>query len=349
MPRTPRTIWKGSLSFGLVNVPVGVYPATQDKTVHFNQFEEGTSDRIRYRKVNERTGEDVEQARIVRGVDVGSGDYVILSDDELAAAEPERSRAIEISDFVDLEKIDPIYYRASYYLAPEGDAATKAYALLRQAMKESNRIGVATMVMRTKEYLVAVRPHEDVLMLQTMYFADEIRPQEELPDLPNDQGLGEREVETAKMLIDAMAAEWNPDAYRDTYREKVQGLVDQKLAGHEIVTEAAPPERAPVIDLMAALNASMDRIAGGRSGAAAEEDTAAAESGSPPRPAAKSTRSTRAKAAPAKKTPAKKSASSGAPTAAKAEGAAPAAKRRTAKAPAAKAPAKSRETRRRAS
>ena len=190
-----RTIWKGALSFGLVNVPVGLYPATQDKAIHFNQLEEGTSDRIRYKKVNERTGEEVEAGKIVKGFDLGGGEYVILTDDELAAAEPERSKLVEITDFVDLDEIDPVFYRSTYYLAPEGEAAGKAYALLRQAMRESNKIAIGTLVMRNKEYPVAIRPDDDVLTLETMYFSDEIRsPSKELPDLPNVSELTEREI-----------------------------------------------------------------------------------------------------------------------------------------------------------
>src|SRR5580700_3292602 len=180
-----RTIWKGALSFGLVNVPVGVYPATQDKSIHFNQFEKGTSDRIRYKKVNERTGEEVDSADIVKGFDLGGGEYVMMSDEELAAAEPERSRQIEITDFVDLDDIDPVFYRTTYYLAPEGKGTDKPYALLRKAMSESRKVAIATMVMRNKEYLVAVRPEGDVLALETMFFADEVRsPQKDLPSLP---------------------------------------------------------------------------------------------------------------------------------------------------------------------
>ena len=180
-----RTIWKGALSFGLVNVPVGLYPATQDKNIHFNQLEAGTSDRIRYRKVNERTGQEVEPSKIVKGFDLGGGEYVILSDDELAAAEPQKSRLIEITDFVDLEEIDPIYFRATYYLAPEGEAASKAYGLLRQVMSNANKVAIGTLVMRNKEYPVAIRPDTEVLKLETLYFADEIRsPTKELPELP---------------------------------------------------------------------------------------------------------------------------------------------------------------------
>ena len=158
-----RTIWKGALSFGLVNVPVGLYPATQDKNIHFNQLEAGTSDRIRYRKVNERTGQEVESSKIVKGFDLGGGEYVILSDDELAAAEPQKSRLIEITDFVDLEEIDPIYFRSTYYLAPEGEAASKAYGLLRQVMSNANKVAIGTLVMRNKEYPVAIRPGTEVL------------------------------------------------------------------------------------------------------------------------------------------------------------------------------------------
>ena len=183
----PRTIWKGALSFGLVNIPVGLYPATSDKSIHFNQFEEGTSDRIRYKKINERTGEEVPQDRIVKGYDLGGGEYVILTEEELESAEPKKSRQIEISDFVGLVDIDPVFFRSSYYLAPEGEGADKAYALLRQAMAEAGRIGIATLVMRNKEYLVAIRPEDDALALHTMYFSDEVRASRARPRAARDR------------------------------------------------------------------------------------------------------------------------------------------------------------------
>ena len=164
--RMPRTIWKGALNFGLVNVPVGLYSATQDKAIHFNQFEEGTSDRIRYKKVNERTGAEVPAAKIVKGFDLGGGEYVLLTDEEIDAAEPEKSKLIEITDFVDLDQIDPVYYRSTYYLAPEGEAANKAYALLRQVMRRANKVAIGTVVMRNKEYPVAIRPDDEVLKLR---------------------------------------------------------------------------------------------------------------------------------------------------------------------------------------
>jgi DNA end-binding protein Ku len=275
-----RTIWKGALSFGLVNVPVGLYPATQDKAIHFNQLEEGTSDRIRYKKVNERTGKEVEAGKIVKGFDLGGGEYVILSDDELAAAEPEKSRLVEITDFVDLDEIDPVFYRSTYYLAPEGEAAGKAYALLRQAMRESNKIAIGTLVMRNKEYPVAIRPDDEVLTLETMYFSDEIRsPSKELPDLPNASELTEREIAMAQLLVESMESEWDPTRYHDTHREKVHALVEAKRNGDEIVIHSTERPEAKVVDLMDVLSASIESVkAGGR---AAKRPKAVAEGTAP--------------------------------------------------------------------
>jgi DNA end-binding protein Ku len=258
----PRTIWKGALSFGLVNIPVGVYPATSDKSIHFNQFEEGTTDRIRYKKVNGRTGDEVANDRIVRGFDLGGDEYVILTDEELESAEPKKSRQIEISDFVGLADIDPVYFRTTYYLAPEGAGSDKAYALLRRAMSEAGRIGIATMVMRNKEYLVAIRPDEDALALHTMYFSDEVRsPGKELPELPEDGEVSNRELSMAQLLIESMESEWDPDRFHDTHREKVQALIEEKAKGNEIVIPSAPEEPAKVVDLMEALNASVKAAA----------------------------------------------------------------------------------------
>jgi DNA end-binding protein Ku len=288
----PRTIWKGALSFGLVNVPVGLYPATSDKSIHFNQFESGTSDRIRYKKVNERTGEEVSGDRIVKGVDLGGGEYVILSDEELAAAEPERSRAIEITDFVDLDSIDPVYYRTTYYLAPEGKGSDKPYALLRKAMLESGKVAIATLVMRNKEYLVAIRPEQEALALETMYFSDEVRsPGRDLPALPDATDVTEKEIAMAQLLIESMESEWDPEQFHDTHREKVEALVEAKRAGQEIVIEAAP-KPAKVVDLFEALSASVAAAAGHTAKAkSAPKKTATAK---------KATAKTTAKKAPAK-------------------------------------------------
>ena len=293
-----RTIWKGSLSFGLVNVPVGVYPATQDKSIHFNQFEKGTSDRIRYKKVNERTGDEVESANIVKGFDLGGGEYVMLSDEELAAADPERSRQIEITDFVDLDDIDPVFYRTTYYLAPEGNGTDKPYALLRKIMKESRKVGIATMVMRNKEYLVAIRPEGDVLALETMFFADEVRsPNQELPRIPDDADLTDREVSMAHVLIDSMESEWDPERFHDTHRQKVESLIEEKSQGKVITIAKTAPE-PKIVDLMEALQASIDASQSNR--------TKPAKKVTGPKISAEKPPKKRASAATAKKAPASK-------------------------------------------
>jgi DNA end-binding protein Ku len=284
----PRTIWKGALSFGLVNIPVGLYPATSDKSIHFNQFEEGTSDRIRYKKVNERTGEEVRQDKIVKGYDLGGGEYVILTEEELESAEPKKSRQIEISDFVGLVDIDPVFFRSSYYLAPEGEGAEKAYALLRRAMSEAGRVAIATLVMRNKEYLVAIRPEEDALALHTMYFSDEVRAPGRDLDLPETGDVTDRELSMAQLLIESMESEWDPERFHDTHREKVEAIIEEKRQGHEIVLQDGPEPAAKVVDLMEALNASI--AAAAKTGS----DTKATK-----RPAAK--RTTGKSAAPAKK------------------------------------------------
>jgi len=290
----PRTIWKGALSFGLVNIPVGLYPATSDKSIHFNQFEEGTSDRIRYKKVNERTGDEVPQDRIVKGYDLGGGEYVILTEEELESAEPKKSRQIEISDFVGLVDIDPVFFRSSYYLAPEGEGAEKAYALLRRAMAEAGRVAIATLVMRNKEYLVAIRPEDDALALHTMYFSDEVRAPGRDLDLPETGDVTDRELSMAQLLIASMESEWDPERFHDTHREKVEAIIEEKRQGHEIVLQEGPEPAAKVVDLMEALSASI---------AAAAKADSETETGD--RPAAKRTtakRTTAKPAAPAKKT-----------------------------------------------
>jgi DNA end-binding protein Ku len=300
----PRTIWKGALSFGLVNIPVGLYPATSDKSIHFNQFEEGTSDRIRYKKVNERTGDEVQQDQIVRGFDLGGGEYVIMTEEELESAEPKKSRQIEISDFVEGADIDPVFFRSSYYLAPEGAGADKAYALLRQAMAEAGRIGIATLVMRNKEYLVAIRPEDEALALHTMYFSDEVRSPSRDLDLPEADEVSDRELSMAQLLIESMESEWDPARYHDTHREKVEALIEEKRQGHEIVIQAEPEAPAKVVDLMEALNASI--AAAARSGGSKSTSTKRA-------PAAK--KATARRAAPAKKAKAAKKTAAAKPAA----------------------------------
>jgi DNA end-binding protein Ku len=302
-----RAIWSGSLSFGLVNVPVGLYSATQDKTIHFNQFEEGTSDRIRYKKVNERTGREVAQSKIVKGFNLGDDQYVMLSDDELTAADPERSRTISILDFVDASQIDSLRYRSGYYLAPQGEGSRRAYALLREAMAEESKVAVATLVMRNKEYLATVRPDpsDGVLILQTMYFSDEVRsPSEELPNLPQQETFSDRELAIARQLIDAMTSPWDAERYHDSHRQRVEEIVASKHEGHEIVLEA--PAAAPkVIDLMAALEASVKAASGGTAAKTTSRRTAKTGSGgTAPKVAAKAAKATKTAAATRRTEPA---------------------------------------------
>jgi DNA end-binding protein Ku len=255
------------LSFGLVNIPVGLYSATEDKAIRFHQFQEGTNDRIRNKRVNERTGDEVDFAEIVKGYDIGGGEYVIVLPEELEAVEPGPTRTIEIVDFVDLEAIDPIYYKTSYYLAPQGNDAQRAYALLREAMEKTKKIGIATLVMRSKQHLVAVRPESSVLALETMFFGDEVRdPTREIGSLPGEMTFTGREVDTAQLLIDSMSADWNPENYTDTYRERVEELIARKREGEIVVTDSGPREAAPVIDLMDALQASVKAARGHRPG-----------------------------------------------------------------------------------
>ena len=270
-----RPIWTGSVAFGLVNVPVALYTATDDKTVHFNQFQAGTSDRIRYKRVNERTGREVQRDEIVRGHEVSKGDYVLVTDEELDAIDPGRSRTIDIADFVDLAEIDQTYFQKTYYLAPQGEGALRGYALLYRAMADTGRAGIATFVMHGKQYLAAIRAAAaDVLALETMFFADEVRdPRDEIEDLPEAGAFRGKELTIAKQLIDSMTIEWNPENYQDTYREGVEDLIERKRRGEEIITEAAPPEESSVVDLADALRRSAEmqrrRSAGGKSTAGA--------------------------------------------------------------------------------
>ena len=260
-----RATWSGFLSFGLVSVPVGLYGATADQTIHFNQLRKNTSHRVRYKKVDEETGEELSNEDIVNGFPLGGGEYVVVTREEIAEAAPGKSELIEIQDFVDLDEIDPIFFRQSYYLAPKGKGADRAYSLLLQAMRETKKVGIATLVLRDKEHLVAVRPADKVLMLETMYFQDEIRdPEEELDTLPPVGEANARELSVAKKLVDSLTDEWDPSRYKNTYRERVDELIEQKRAGHAVVHGTEERPKSNVIDLMSALQASIERTSGKR-------------------------------------------------------------------------------------
>jgi DNA end-binding protein Ku len=255
----PQAIWTGTVGFGLVTVPVKLVSATKSKDVRFNQLEEGTNSRIRYRRVSEASGEEVSNDRIVKGHEVAPGQYVVVTDDEIKGLAPKSSRTIEIEDFVDLDQIDPIYFENPYYLAPD-KTALKAYELLVEAMTELRKVAIGRLVMRSKESLVAIRPLDGVLCVETMRFADEVLPPTAiLPEDAEETAPTERELEMAKQLVAALATDFDPEKYHDSYREQLQGLIDRKAAGEEIVAEPAVEDQGKVLDLMAALEASLSR------------------------------------------------------------------------------------------
>ncbi|HVH23116.1 MAG TPA: Ku protein [Pseudonocardia sp.] len=255
-----RAIWTGSIAFGLVSIPVGLYTATDDHTIHFHQFQRGTSDRVRNKRVNERTGREIEFDDIVKGADVGDGEHVIVEPDELDAIAPGRSRSLEISEFVDLDEIDPIYFQRTYWLAPTSDEYAKPYALLRQAMNATNRAGIGTFVMRGKEYLAAVRADRDVLAMHTLYFADEVRDPGELEHVPGRRAKRgtDKELDMATGLIESMSTPWRPEQHRDSYEDRVRKLIEDKHRGREVVTESEPPEPTEMSDLLDALQRSVE-------------------------------------------------------------------------------------------
>jgi DNA end-binding protein Ku len=309
-----RAIWSGSIGFGLVNVPVGLYSATEDKTVHFNQFQKGTESRVRNKRVNEKTGKEVEYSDIVKGYDLGDGRHVIVTPEELEEVEPGRNSTIEITDFVEAADIDPVFYRKSYYLAPSTDDAARPYGLLLQAMQKAGRIGIATLVMRNKQYLAAIRPHEKVLVLETMYFGDEVRdPADELPSIPRKASFSDKDLKTAISLIDSLTADWKPSNYADTYRDRVLQLVQAKGKGREVVTDEDAEPEAEVLDLMEALRKSVEaaksRRGSGNTASASKLKTRKADESSGKTAAKKApARKAAAKKAPARKSAARKSA-----------------------------------------
>lgn len=269
-----RAVWSGVISFGLVNVPVGMFAATKEHEPTFHQFAAGTTDRIRYRRVNERTGEEVKLADISKGVDLGGGSYVMVTDDELAAVAPGRSRALEISSFADLDQIDPVYFDKTYYLAPATAEARKTYSLLRDAMSDANKAGIASFVMHGKQHLAAIRASGDVLVLETLFFADEVRDPKSLDNLPDRIEFNKGELAMADYLIKSMDEPWNPEAYRDTYIERVNELIEAKRQGNEVrqLDEAQQPTN--VIDLLEALQRSVESATGANRRSSSTEDSA---------------------------------------------------------------------------
>ncbi len=260
-----RAIWSGSISFGLLNVPVKLYSAVARRGISLREIRESDGARIRHRRVAEGTDEEVPYEEIVKAFEIAPNRYVPLNKDELAGLAPEKTRAIEVLDFVELDEIDPIYFDSPYYLGP-AEGAEKAYSLLATAMERSDRVAIARFVFRNKEHLAAIRPTEGALTLTTMRFGDEVVPPSELDDaLPAEEPkVAKREVEMAKQLIDSLTREFDPTAYRDEYREQLLALVERKAEGKDVLTAPAPEEPAPTgtPDLMAALEESIAAVKG---------------------------------------------------------------------------------------
>jgi DNA end-binding protein Ku len=258
----PRSIWTGAISFGLVTVPVKLYSAVSKKTVRFHQLDSDSGVRISMKRVNPVTGEEVPYDRLVKGYEIAPEKYVLIDPSELEALEPTKTRTIDIEDFVELSDIDPVFYDHPYYLAP-GPGGAKPYRLLLEAMRETDKVGIATVVIRSKQHLVALRPIGDVLGLATMLFADEVVDPDRIDDLPDPDEIKttDKELTIAKQLVESLAGPFEPEKYRDTYREEVLALIERKAAGEEIavqpVAEEAPAE---VPDLMSALQASLDQV-----------------------------------------------------------------------------------------
>jgi DNA end-binding protein Ku len=260
----PSAIWTGSISFGLVQVPVRLVGATKSRDVSFNQLEEGTGARIRYKKVSDATGEEVPPERIKRGYEISKGRYVMIEPDELDVLRPKGSHAIEIEEFVDLDEIDPLYFEQPYYLVPDA-RGVKPYKLLVEAMTELNKVAIGRIIVRSKERLVAIRPVDGMLCIETMRYADEVLPRTDLVPDDGDVELSEREVAMARQLVESLAAErFEPEKYHDQYREQVLDLIERKAAGEEIVAEPLVEPPAKVLDLVAALEASLSKAQGAK-------------------------------------------------------------------------------------
>ncbi|MCX4404119.1 Ku protein [Streptomyces sp. NBC_01764] len=254
-----RAVWSGALTFGLVSLPVQLFTATDSHTIRFHQLQRGTSDRVRNKRVNERTGDEVPPDEIVKGFDAGD-EYVLVEPEELEDIAPGRSREVEITGFVDLEEVEPIFFDRTYYLGPRDEQYAKVYALLENALEHSGKVGIATFVMRNHEYLVAVKAEAGILTLHTLHWADEIRdPHQEVAHLPDGAKASGRELKMAEQLVDSLSMDWDPADFHDTFQERVQELIKAKKKGETVEKAEQPAESTNVVDLMDALRASVDQ------------------------------------------------------------------------------------------
>jgi DNA end-binding protein Ku len=301
-------VWTGSISFGLVTVPVKLTSATRSRDVSFNQLEEGTGARIRYKRVSEQTGEEVPYDRIVKGYEIRKGNYVIVEADELKAFAPAATHTIEIEDFVDLSDIDPLYFEQPYYVVPDKNAG-KPYRLLVEAMTSLQKVAIGRIVIRSKEHLVAIRPVDGVLCVETMRYADEVVGIDSLEGVPGeDVAVNDRELQMARQLVEALSGSFEPEKYHDEYRDQLLDLIERKAAGEDIVAEPAAEAPAKVLDLMAALEASLANAGGSSRGAEGADVAATTSKRAPAKKAVGSKKATPAKKAAAAKKSTRRSA-----------------------------------------
>lgn len=252
------TIWKGSISFGLVNIPIKLHAATEDKDIKMRSLHRECHTPIKYEKICPVCEKDLEYEDIVKGCEIAKGKFVVIEDEEIKELrDNSEEKAVEIVDFIKIEEIDPIYFNRSYFISPN-EGGKKAYSLLRKALVESNKVGIAKIVMRSKEQLAVVRIYQNTMVMETIHFPDEVRQTGDVPNVPAEDEVGQKELDTAIMLIDQLSTEFEPEKYEDDYRKKLMELIQSKQTGEKFVT---PKEKAPaanVTDLMSALQASID-------------------------------------------------------------------------------------------
>jgi DNA end-binding protein Ku len=301
-----RSIWKGSITFGLVNIPVGLYSAETRDEIHFKMLDKKTMSPIHYKRVSEESGKEVDWNDIVRGYEFSPGKYVVMSDEDLKRAAPEATQTIDIVDFVDMDEISPLYFDKPYYLGPD-KKGTKAYALLREVLRRTNKVGIAKVVIRTRQYLAAVVPRGELLTLELLRFAHELRDPSELDIPKGKEGVSERELDMAERLVEGMVDAWDPEKYKDDYRRDLMKTIKERAEAGQLEAapeaEPKPRQRADnVVDLMALLKRSVEE-GGSKSASSGGAKKAPAKKSAAKKPAAKKTA---AKKTPAKKTAAKK-------------------------------------------
>jgi DNA end-binding protein Ku len=253
----PRPVWSGTISFGLVAIPVKLFHAVQRKSVSFNQLDDRSMSRIKYKKVSAATGDEVPDDHIVKGYEISKDQYVVVDPDELEPFIPAATKTVDLEEFVDLDQIDPVYFDAAYYVAPGTNP--KPYVLLARAMEESGKVAIGRFVMRNKQYTAAIRAQDGRLVMSTLAYADEVVDPSTIDELSalDDIDVSAKEVKMAEALVDSLSADFEPDKYHDQYREQVLGLIEKKSAGEEFEVPAAVAEAPKVVDLMAALEASV--------------------------------------------------------------------------------------------